>query len=156
LKRLAPIATEKDANRRPFFVWSAAFAYFGLSFAIAFVLGAIRTLAVVPLAGEIAAVAIEAPIMLAVSWFVCRWTVTRFDVPRRIAPRACMGALAFALLMAAEFSLAVLAFGRTPSAFLASFGTVAGAIGLAAQMGYGLMPIWELWTGRDRAASPNP
>jgi hypothetical protein len=42
---------------------------------------------------------IEAPIMLAAGWFVCRWCVDRLDA-RRTAP-ACslMGLVAFLVLM---------------------------------------------------------
>ena len=51
-----------------------------------------------------------------------------------------MGACAFLLLQAAELGLGV-ALGRTPAEHFASFATSAGAIGLAAQMGFGAMPL---------------
>ncbi len=151
MRLIAQRETGRDAGWRPFFVGPAALAYFALTFAAGFVLGAVRTLAIAPPIGEIAAVAIEAPIMLGVSWLACRWAVTRFRVPGRIAPRAAMGALAIALLVAAELGLAVLAFGRTPEVFLASYGSVAGAIGLVAQLGFAAMPLVLLWNGTRNA-----
>jgi hypothetical protein len=52
-----------------------------------------------------------------------------------------MGGVAFALLMAAELAMSVLLFGRNPSDFVAGYRTMPGAIGLAAQVAFGLMPI---------------
>ena len=42
-------------------------------FSIGFILGTIRVLLLLPRLGETTAVIVEAPIMLAASWFVCRW-----------------------------------------------------------------------------------
>jgi hypothetical protein len=42
-------------------------------FLIGFILGTIRVLLIVPRLGETAAVMLETPVMLAASWFVCRW-----------------------------------------------------------------------------------
>ena len=52
-------------------------------FSIGFILGTIRVLLVAPRQGETTAVIIEAPIMLAASWFVCRWCVNWINVRRR-------------------------------------------------------------------------
>ena len=49
-------------------------------FVIGFNLGTMRLLLLVPRLGETTAVIFEAPIMLAASWFVCRWCVDRLDV----------------------------------------------------------------------------
>jgi hypothetical protein len=53
-------------------------------FVIGFILGTIRVLLVAPRLGETTAVIIEAPIMLAASWFVCRWCVGRLSVRRTV------------------------------------------------------------------------
>jgi hypothetical protein len=52
-----------------------------------------------------------------------------------------MGATAFGLLMCAELGLSVLMFGRPAAEWLASLGTAPGAIGLAAQVAFGLVPL---------------
>ena len=91
----------------------AGVAYFTIVFAAGFVLGTIRVLVVMPRLGEMNAVAIEIPIMLALSWAACAWLVRRFAVPRALVNRIAMGGLAFELLMLGEFGVSVPAFGRT-------------------------------------------
>ena len=65
--------------------------------------------------------------------------------PAAAGPRLAMGGVAFALLMVAEFTLSLTAFGSTPGAFFASFATPAGVLGLAGQVVFGL---WPWWLGR--------
>src|ERR1700687_1040773 len=84
-------------------------------FGVGFVLGTIRVLLMIPHIGETAAVLVEAPIMLAASWYVCRWSVERLDSPRNFPSRSVMGAVAFVTLMLEELALAVLVFGRSPA-----------------------------------------
>ena len=52
-----------------------------------------------------------------------------------------MGAVAFALLMILEFALSGLVFGQPASAWLEGFRTTPGAIGLAAQIAFGFVPL---------------
>lgn len=118
----------------------AAFAYFAIVFATGFVLGTIRTLGLAPRLGEVAAVAVEIPFMLLVAALACRWLVRRLAVPPRAADRIVMGGLAFVLLMVAELCLA-LGFGTPPAAFLAGLAAPAGALGLAAQVVFALLPL---------------
>jgi hypothetical protein len=91
----------------------AGLAYFTVVFAIGFALGTLRVLVMLPALGEILAVTLELPFILAVSWLASRWLVSRFEVEATFAPRVVMGGLAFALLMTAEVLLATLGFGRT-------------------------------------------
>jgi hypothetical protein len=56
-----------------------------------------------------------------------------------------MGAVAFVVLMAAEFALGGLAFGRSAGEQVAAYGSAAGAIGLAAQIVFGLFPVVQVW-----------
>ncbi len=114
-------------------------------FVIGFVLGAVRVLLIVPRIGEIAAVIIETPIMLVASWFVCRWCVDRLDVPRRVGARSLVGVVAFVVLMAAEFALGRLAFGRPAGEQLANYCSAPGVIGLAAQIVFAVFPIAHVW-----------
>ena len=53
-------------------------------FLIGFIFGTIRVLLLDPHLGETIAVIIEAPMILAASWFVCRWCVDRLDVRRTV------------------------------------------------------------------------
>lgn len=117
--------------------------YFGLMFALGFVLGTARVLILAPRLGVMAAVAIELPIMLAASWLACGWIVRRWHVPSGAAPRLAMGGLAFALLIAAESALGVIGFGRSAETQIAAFLAPEGLAGLAAQVAYGLFPLLE-------------
>lgn len=120
---------------------TAGAAYAGLVFAAGFALGAIRTLMVEPRLGALAAVAIELPVMLAISWFACGSALRRFVVPAEFAARLAMGLAAFAVLMGAELGLALFVFARSAGDFLAGFAAPAGALGLAGQIAFGLMPL---------------
>ena len=65
--------------------------YFGIVFLVGFVLGAVRTFVIAPRLGATPAVLLEAPIILAVSWFVAIWCVGRFMVPAAPLARLTMG-----------------------------------------------------------------
>jgi hypothetical protein len=112
--------------------------YFVGVFAIAFAMGTIRTLLLAPAIGAMAAVAMELPIILAVSWLWGRRLLERQKLG--LADRAVMGGSAFVWLMLAEFGLAM-AFGRAPGAYLVSFFTVDGFIGLAGQLAFAALPL---------------
>lgn len=119
----------------------AGCAYFASVFAVGFVLGAVRVLLLSPHLGETASVALELPIILGVSWLVCGRLLGWLAVPDRAPARLAMGASAFALLMAAELLVAVLAFGRSVDEHLAAYQTVAAALGLAAQLVFAAFPL---------------
>ena len=127
----------------------AGLAYFLIVFAIAFGLGVIRVSFIVPRIGELAAVCIEGPLVLAISWAVCRRVVRRFAVPPGAAPRLAMGALAFTLLMAAELALSVTLGGLSAAQHGALYRVLAQQIGLAAQIGFAAIP----WLQRHSAES---
>ena len=114
-------------------------------FLIGFSFGTIRVLLLAPRLGETAAVILETPVMLTASWVVCRWCVDRVDVPRTVPVRSAMGAVAFVVLMAAEFGFGGLVFGRSLDEQLAGYASVPGAIGLAAQIVFATFPIVQVW-----------
>ena len=118
----------------------AATLYFMVVFAVAFVLGTIRVLIIAPRVGDLVAVALETPILLCLSWIVARRVIAGMAVPHALAVRAMMGAFAFYLLIAAETALGLIAFGRSPADMLASYATLPGALGLAAQLGFAAIP----------------
>lgn len=124
----------------------AGVAYFGMVFALGFVLGTVRTLFVAdaPGGGRLLGVLIELPIMLTASWFLCSFAIRRFGVPATLGARALMGGLAFALLLLAELMVGALLFGRTASEHFALYREPSYALGLAAQIGFALMPSIQL------------
>jgi hypothetical protein len=115
------------------------------AFLIGFILGTIRVLLIVPRIGETAAVLLETPLILAASWFICRWCVKRLGVPRKVGLRSLMGVVTFAVLMAAEFALGRLVFGRPVGEQLTAYGSPPGAIGLAAQIVVATFPVVQVW-----------
>lgn len=114
----------------------AAFAYTLPVFALAFVLGAARVSLIAPVTGPLIAVALEVPVVLALSWTLAG----RIDLSPTTPGRAAMALLSFALLMSLEL-LTALAFGQTLAQFLTAMTTPAGALGLAGQAGFALVPL---------------
>jgi hypothetical protein len=141
---MAPMMAPKHAGKiRPVLI--AGGAYFALIFALGFVFGVIRTVWLQPASGgsRIEAVLVEVPIMLAASWWLCRHLVRRFGVPPTLAARGLMGGFAFALLIAAEVLLGALLSARPPTGQLALYREPSYAIGLAAQIGFALIPMLQ-------------
>ena len=130
-----------DAPRPMARALKAGIAYFVVVFAFAFAMGTLRVLVLVPRLGELTAVLIEVPLVVAVSWWVCTRAVARWQVGNAKRDRLLMGAYAFGLLIAVEWTLSVTAFGRTSAQFVQAIFTPAGAIGLAGQVVFGLMPL---------------
>ena len=124
---------------------ASAAVYFGLVFAAAFALGALRVTVVVPRLGTLMAVLIEVPIVLGISWIVCRQVVRLFDVPSEWLPRLVMGILAFILLMIAEPAIAIFGFGRSLTQYFGEFRTTAGLIGLLGQIAFALIPVGQVF-----------
>ena len=121
----------------------AAASYFAIVFVIAFALGTIRVLLVAPRFGAVAAVSLEVPLLLAVSWVTASWSIATFRVPSAARDRFTMGFVAFGMLMAAEFGLSIALFDRPASACFASYATLAGAAGLLAQIAFALVPYFR-------------
>jgi hypothetical protein len=119
--------------------------YFAIVFAAGFVFGSARAV----LTGDapemrLAAVAIELPLILAVSWVACRRAVLWFAVPAVVSPRVVMGAVAFLLLMAAEAALGVGLAGRSLGENFALYAEASHALGLVGQVVFGLLPLVQI------------
>jgi hypothetical protein len=121
----------------------AGAAYAGIVFAGGFVLGTIRVLALSPRLGELPAVQLELPIMLALSWTTCRRITRRFAVPDDREARWIMDGTGFALLMGAEMATSLFVFGRSISEHLATYASPAAAAGLAGQLLFAMFPILQ-------------
>ncbi|MFN3990738.1 MAG: hypothetical protein ACK4IS_10820 [Erythrobacter sp.] len=127
-------------------VLRAASAYWAVVFALGFVLGTLRTLWLAPAVGVTAATIMELPIMLAASWWAAGLLVRRFALVTAGAALK-MGALAFALLMAAELALAMGLMGKSPGEWLGGFAAFHAQLGLAGQIAFALMPWWRAGRG---------
>ncbi len=122
-------------------VLGAAVAYFAIVFAAGFVLGAVRVLLLEPTVGELGATLLEVPVILLLSWVACGWILDRLGVPPARSSRLLMGGVAFGLLMGAEVALSVLLFDRTGTQMLEGWQSTVGAVGLAGQLAFALMPV---------------
>jgi hypothetical protein len=131
-------------------VVTAASVYFLIVFAAGFVFGAIRVTALTPTLGAVIAVLIELPLILAVSWFACRWVLSRWPVRVAASEDIAMGALAFALLMAAEAALTVTLAGRPLGDFFMRMATPEGMIGLLGQIAFAALPVFQSRIGRSQ------
>lgn len=115
--------------------------YFLLAFAAGWVLGPLREFVVVPHFGAAAGVLIEAPFMLLAVYVAARFVVRRFAVPPATGRRLALGAVAFVLLIAAEFVTTLGLRGQTATEYLAHFATASGAISLTLFAIFALMPL---------------
>ncbi len=115
--------------------------YFAGVFAVGFLLGVLRTMVLVPRIGELVAVLIELPIILGVSWSICRRILRR--APLSSGEAVVMGASAFGLLMIAELSISIVLANRTISTHLALYSEGAHLLGLAGQITFALFPVLQ-------------
>ena len=129
----------------------AGLCYFLGVFAVAFCLGAVRTVAIETRVGATIAVLLETPIILVVSWWVSTLCIRRFDVGAAAADRVLTGAIAFTVLMLAEFTLSVALFDRSPADYAATFVSASGAIGLLAQIAFAAIPWLQSRVSDDRS-----
>jgi ABC-type uncharacterized transport system permease subunit len=119
----------------------AACFYFAIVFVAGFVMGTFRTLILAPMVGHLVAVALELPVMLAVSWWACGFTVKRFAVPSQTAARTVMGLVALVLLLIAEAILSLTLGGLTLSQHAALYATAPALLGLAGQLAFAAFPV---------------
>jgi hypothetical protein len=119
--------------------------YAGLAFAAGFALGVLRVTLVGQIATPLLAVALELPVILALSWVVAGWAIRRHAVARRAGARLAMGMAAFVVLIAAEFAL-WLALTGGAAGFIARYSTPEGLLGLGGQVLFALIPWARLQT----------
>lgn len=125
-------------------LFRAALAYAALTFAAGFVLGTLRTFLIAPLAGPVLAVAIELPLMLALSWAACRFTLRRIAVKAAAPPRLAMGAVALLILLLLEALLSLTLGGLTLAQHIALYATTPVLLGLAGQVIFALFPLAQM------------
>ena len=118
-----------------------ALVYYVAVFGFAFAMGVARTLVVAPRLGPTAAVLLEIPIVLGVSWLVARRILRGAHFTRWQC--AALGAIAFALTMASGVALAQAIWDQSSTLWLMSLTTPLGLVGLTGQVLFGLIPIFE-------------
>lgn len=120
---------------------AAGVVYFVLVYMAGFVLGVGREVVVAPLVGRVAAVLVEAPLMIVAMMVAAVQVTRRLSLPGDAVSRAAMGAVGFGLLTLAEAVLARLLRGLHLEQWLMSFATAEGAIALALFVLFAAMPM---------------
>lgn len=124
-------------------VVQAAISYFIIVFVAGFILGTIRILMVAPRTGELAAVAIELPVMLAVSWWACGVVARRLKPASEAPSRIAMGLIALTLLLIAE-AVVSLSLGQTLAQHMALYTATPAQLGLFGQLFFALFPLFQM------------
>jgi hypothetical protein len=120
----------------------AGLLYCAVVFLAGLALGAVRSFWVVPLSGELVAVILEAPVILAVAWSACGWVAKRLELSENLLDRLMMGAVALAALVLGEAAIAIAAGGQALDRFtLRGGGQSSLLIGLLAQLAFALFPV---------------
>jgi hypothetical protein len=104
------------------------------------VFGTARVLVLAPQFGEVAALAIELPAMLAIAWVLAGRLVRRLPRPDP-GVRATLAASAALLFFAGEIGLGWAVFGQPPATWAAGLARPAALAGFAAQLAALAMPI---------------
>jgi hypothetical protein len=120
----------------------AATVYFLMLFSLGFALGTVRTLIVAPQLGVLMATATEVPVMLVAAYFICRWVLSRWQVPSEPTTRWAMVLWFLVLLFLFESILGFSLFGRTMAEQWESLKGTAGLLGLFAQIISALLPVF--------------
>jgi hypothetical protein len=115
--------------------------YFAGVFVAGFVLGAVRTLWVVPALGTRAAELIEAPIMLLVVTLAARAVVRRHTQLAQWWQWLTVGLVALALLLAVEFTVVLRLRDLSLSEYFASRDQLSGAVYVVLLCIFAVMPL---------------
>jgi hypothetical protein len=122
-------------------ILTSACLYFAIVFGVGFLLGPIRVLWLEPSLGKTAAVAVEAPFLLAAMIFaasqVPRWT----GLNASVGPLAAMGIGALIVQQIADFAVAIGLRSMSVSEQLASVANPDGLIYLALVVVFAAMPV---------------
>lgn len=114
--------------------------YYAILFAFAFAMGIARVTVVAPHIGATAAVLVEVPIVMAVGWVVSRRLLLGRQMT--LSQQTNIGGIVFVLIMASDLILWQLLRGQNVVAWARDVMTPLGLVGLAAQVGVALMPLW--------------
>lgn len=118
----------------------AGLQYFLIVFAFGFAMGTIRTLFLEPRIGVRNAELFEAPFMLAIIVFAARWAVAKNRLSRSFELIG-TGLVAFALLIATEFSAMLWLRGLSFAEYVETRDPISGAVYILLLTLFGLMPL---------------
>ncbi len=110
-------------------------------FIAGFGFGILRNLFLAPVVNETLAILIEIPLILSVSWILCRRSIVKLQITEKIPDRAIMGSIALLVLVSAELLLWNLMFDGSPIEFVARYKNTPQQIGLAAQFIFASFPL---------------
>jgi len=115
--------------------------YFVIVFGAGFLLGAVRTLWLVPRLGTRMAELMEAPVMFAVTVVAARWIVRRFGPLFSTWSRLGIGLIALGLMLAVELTLVLWLRGISIAEYTASRDPVSGTVYYALLVIFAIMPL---------------
>ena len=110
-------------------------------FAAGLILGILRSIFLAPRVGDLPAVALELPVMLALAWVLSGWVLRRWPVAPGALPRLVMGGIALAVVILCEVVFSRLVFDIPLSGALAQLVTPPGLLGLAGQLAAAVIPL---------------
>jgi hypothetical protein len=122
-------------------------------FGVGFVLGTVRQLFILPHTGLTGALAIEVPIIVAISVLVAKWIIIRRGSRDTSFGYLVTGMAGLATLFAAEELLSRLLNGRSVFAVWADFSAAASVINICGLALFTLMPWLVSTVGSDRRAA---
>jgi hypothetical protein len=122
-------------------ILTSACLYFVIVFGVGFLLGPIRVLWLEPWLGKTAAVAVEAPCLLAAMIFAARQVPRWTGLSKTIGSLAAMGIGALFLQQIADVALAIGLRGMTASEKVKAYATPEGLIYLALVLLFAAMPV---------------
>ena len=122
-------------------IFRAGLCYFVLVFGVGFLLGSIRVPFLVPHLGVRTAELIEMPFMLVAVVFAARYITDRFALAPSFGALLSAGALALALLVAAELLLTLALQDQSIDQYICGRDPVSGSVYLAMLVLFALMPL---------------
>jgi hypothetical protein len=122
-------------------VLTSACLYFLIVFGVGFLLGPIRALWLEPSVGKTAAVAVEAPLLLAAMIFAARQVPRWTGLGTTVGSLVAMGVGALVLRQIADLAVAIGLRGMTASEQIASLAAPAGLIYAALVVLFAAMPV---------------
>jgi len=117
----------------------ASLSYFGLVFAVGFLLGVVRVLWLAPAVGERYAELLEMPVMLAVAFFSAGFILDHFELPG-VSDALVVGIIALLILLALEFTLVLGLRGLSLREYLANRDRVSGSAYVASLVVFAVLP----------------
>ena len=133
---------------------SRALLYFAVVFVAGFLLGALRTVFVVPRIGDRFAELAESPLMLLVVYLVARRLVRRESKLAGQAEWFAVGCLALGLMLLSEFTVVLWIRGLSLSTYFANRDPVSGAVYLASLVVFAVCP-WLVFRYEPRLSAPS-